>query len=277
MSCVLVTGATGFVGRHIVRALTDVGATVVAVVRDNHNPARKCTLPADTSVVSTADLFAESAIWWERHCANVDVIVHAAWYAEPGRYLQSPQNIDCLIGSLNLARGAASAGVRRFVGVGTCFEYNLTAGVLSTDTPLNPLTLYASSKAALYLSLSHWLPWHAVQFAWCRLFYLHGEGEDERRLVPYLRKQLAQGQRADLSYGAQVRDFLDVQEAGRKIAAVALGEREGPLNICSGQGITVRELALRIAAEYGRADLLNFGSLPDRLIDPPHIVGVPSF
>jgi dTDP-6-deoxy-L-talose 4-dehydrogenase (NAD+) len=124
--------------------------------------------------------------------------------------------------------------------------------------------------------LSQWLPLQSVEFAWCRLFYLHGEGEDERRLVPYLRKQLARGEPAELSHGTQIRDFLDVVDAARKIATVALGTLQGPLNICSGVPVTVRELALSIAAEYGRPDLLNFGSRPDNLVDPPRVVGVPS-
>jgi len=276
VSRVLVTGATGFVGRQVVRALIESGTSVVAVVRSRTEAEPSTVLPDVTTFVTTTDLFAESPAWWEAQCKNVDVIVHSAWYAEPGRYLRATQNMDCLIGSLNLARGAASAGVRRLVGVGTCFEYDLTHGTLSTDTPLKPLTPYASTKAALYMSLSHWLPLQSVQFAWCRLFYLYGEGEDDRRLVPYLRKQLAHGHRAELSRGTQIRDFLDVREAGRKIAAVALGDFEGPLNICSGRGVTVRELALSIAADYGRPDLLDFGSRPDNLVDPPQVIGIPS-
>jgi dTDP-6-deoxy-L-talose 4-dehydrogenase (NAD+) len=276
MTHVLVTGATGFVGRHVVRALTSAGASVVAVVRSTVDAAHDTRLPSGTTIVTTTDLFTESAAWWQQQCAGVDVIVHAAWYAEPGRYLQAPQNIDCLIGSLNLARGAGLAGVRRFVGIGTCFEYDLAPGLLSLDTPLKPLTPYAAAKASLFTMLSQWLPLQSVEFAWCRLFYLHGEGEDERRLVPYLRKQLARGESAELSHGTQIRDFLDVVDAARKIATVALGTLQGPLNICSGVPVTVRELALSIAAEYGRPDLLNFGSRPDNLVDPPRVVGVPS-
>ena len=118
------------------------------------------------------------------------------------------------------------------------------------------------------------LPQHGVEFAWCRLFYLYGEGEDARRLVPYLRAKLTAGEPAELSSGTQVRDFLDVREAGRMIAEVALGSMQGPVNICSATPITVRALAERIADEYGRRDLLRFGVRPDNLVDPPVVVGV---
>ena len=276
MTRVLVTGAAGFLGRHVVHALAEAGCSVVAVVRRNGGAEPGNRFQVGTTVVTTADLFDESAVWWERLCADVDVLVHTAWYVEPGRYLHASENIDCLIGSLIIARGAAAAGVRRFVGIGTCFEYEISSDVLSVDTPLKPVTPYAAAKASLFTMLSQWLPLQSVELAWCRLFYLHGEGEDERRLVPYLRRQLARGERAELSCGTQIRDFLDVRDAGRKIAAVALGKQLGPLNICSGVPITIRDLALGIAAEYGRPELLNFGGRPNNLVEPLRVVGVPS-
>ena len=113
-------------------------------------------------------------------------------------------------------------------------------------------------------------------FAWCRLFYLYGEGEDLRRLVSYVRGRLQAGEPAELSSGSQVRDFLDVREAARMVVDVALGSLEGPVNICSGTAVTVRELAERIADEFGRRDLLRFGARPDNPVDPPCVVGIRS-
>ena len=147
--------------------------------------------------------------------------------------------------------------------------------MVTTDTPLSPNTLYATSKACVFQLLRRYFDDHKVHFAWCRLFYLYGEGEDERRLVPYLRKQLAAGEAVHLTRGEQIRDFLDVKHAARMITDVALGKDEGAVNICSGKGVTVRQLAESIADEYGRRDLLHFGVRPDNLFDPPRIVGVP--
>jgi dTDP-6-deoxy-L-talose 4-dehydrogenase (NAD+) len=160
------------------------------------------------------------------------------------------------------------------VGVGSCAEYDLRAGDLSVDTPLRPTSLYAAAKAAAFLSLSEWLRLKSVEFGWCRLFYLYGEGENEQRLIPYLHKKLAAGEPAELTSGNQVRDFLDVREAGRMIADVALGIEQGPINVCSGVPVTVRQLAERIADEFGRRDLLRFGVRPENVFDPPRVVGV---
>lgn len=268
---ILVTGATGFVGRHVLKALAAEDKTVRLIVRrDIETPDSSGRIER---VIKTPNLFSEDVNWWADACAGVDTIIHLAWFAEPGAYLQSPKNVSCLAGTLNLAQGAVLAGVRRFVGIGTCFEYELSNAPLTVTTPLRPLTLYAAAKASAFLTLSQWCGNNAMEFAWCRLFYLYGEGEDTRRLVPHIRLRLSQGQPAELSAGQQVRDFLDVAEAGHMIAKVALGSKTGPLNICSGVAITVRQLAEKIADEFGRRDLLKFGARPDNLIDPPFVVG----
>jgi dTDP-6-deoxy-L-talose 4-dehydrogenase (NAD+) len=270
---ILLTGAAGFVGRQVLRALGERGCRVRPVVRVDKQETLARGAAIDT-IVASPDIFAESAAWWARACSGADAVIHAAWYAEPGQYLQSPKNQECLSGTLRLAEGAVQAKVRRFVGIGTCFEYDLNAGRLSIETPLRASTPYGQAKVNAFNALSAALPRQGVAFAWCRLFYLYGEGEDSRRLVPYVRDRLQAGEPAELSSGSQVRDFLDVREAGRMIVDVALGSQEGPVNICSGKPVTVRELAERIADEFGRRDLLRFGARPDNPVDPPCVVGV---
>jgi len=271
-STVLVTGATGFLGRQIIRSLSNKGVNIVLVVREGKEGCVKL-IPEVCRIVSTTNLFAESSEWWSNTCDGIDIIIHAAWYCEPGKYLQSPINIECLNGTLELAKGAALAGVKRFVGIGTCFEYDLNAGILSVDTPLKPSTLYAGAKASVFMSLSQFLPLQNVEFSWCRLFYLYGEGEDDRRLVPYLRLKLEAGEVAKLTSGNQIRDFLDVKVAGKMIVEAGLSDQQGPKNICSGIPITIRQLAEQIADEYGQRKLLKFGAHEDSLTDPKCIVG----
>lgn len=273
MSLVLLTGGTGFVGRQVLAALDKAGVRVRAVIRSGSGE-RLAQVAALEDVVVTPDLFMESEAWWERTCRGVDSVVQVAWYAEPGEYLESPKNAVCLEGTMKLARGAVAAGIRRFVGIGTCFEYDVSGGILSIDSPLRPWTAYGTAKVAAYEELSRLLPAQGVSFAWCRLFYLYGEGEDENRLAPYVHRRLAAGQAVELTTGEQIRDYLDVAEAGRRIAAVAMSDRTGPINICSGVPMTVRQFAESIADQYGRRDLLHFGARPTNPADPAKVVGI---
>jgi nucleoside-diphosphate-sugar epimerase len=270
---VLITGATGFVGRQVLRVLFERGVRVRLVTR-NENYDQFENFGAFEKIIYTPDLFSENSNWWADACQGVDIVIHVAWYAEPGKYLQSTLNLDCLTGTLQLSKGAAKAGVRRFIGIGTCFEYDLTSGWLSVQTSLEPVTPYGAAKASAFMALNQLLPMQAVEFAWCRLFYLYGEGEHERRLISYIRSQLIVGEPAELSSGDQIRDFLDVCQAGRMIVDVALGREQGPINICSGQPVTIRQLAEQIADEYQRRDLLRFGARPNNLLDPPCVVGI---
>jgi nucleoside-diphosphate-sugar epimerase len=270
---ILLTGATGFVGRQVLQELAKRNCRVHVVVRQGKQD-RIPHLRAIEKVIATPDLWSESVAWCADVCRSVDCVIHVAWYAEPSDYLQSPKNLDCLAATLRLAQGATQAKIRRFVGIGTCFEYDLSAGHLSVQTPLHPSTPYAEAKAAAFTELSRLLPHRGVEFAWCRLFYLYGEGEDERRLVPYLRAKLRAGEPAELTSGERIRDYLDVRDAGRMIVDAALGTVQGPVNICSGIPTTIKQIAERIADEYGRRDLLRFGARPDNLVDPPCVVGV---
>lgn len=269
---VLLTGATGFVGRQIISALLKADVDLRLVVRKGNES--RLLGAGIAEILYTADLFSERAEWWASVCKGVDTVIHSAWYTEPSLYMQSPKNLDCLVGTLQMAAGCVQAGVRRFVGVGTCSEYDVSEGYLSTNTPLRPSTPYAGAKAAAYLALSTLLPQQGVEFAWGRLFYLYGEGEDARRFVPYLRAKLAAGEPAELSSGKQIRDYLNVRLAGEQIASLALSQTIGAINICSGKALTIRELAEQIADEYGRRDLLHFGARPDNYYDPPCIVGI---
>ena len=185
MTSVLITGANGFVGRQIIRSLEAEGIDLIPVVRQGKENTVS-NFKNVKKIITSKDLFAENESWWEEQCKDVDIVIHAAWYVETGKYLDSLKNIDCLIGSLKLAKGAAKAGVSRFLGLGTCAEYDQSQGVLTINTPLKPQTIYAAAKASLFTTLSQWLPRRSVSVAWIRLFYLYGEGEDKRRLVPYV-------------------------------------------------------------------------------------------
>jgi nucleoside-diphosphate-sugar epimerase len=273
---VLVTGASGFVGTQILNQLARNGHTLRLVSRPPAATALKSRVPGATAL-ECEDLFAQSADWWAESCSGVEAIIHAAWYVNPADYLDSEKNAACVSGTFRLAQGAARAGVRHFVGLGTCMEYALPSNRLDISSPTVPSTVYGACKLALYEILDGFFGSSAVEFSWCRLFYLYGEGENEKRLYPYIRRCLEAGETARLGPGTQLRDYMDVADAGARIADVIETGQVGAINICSGLPVSIRQFAESIADSYGRRDLLEFGTHQPHPLDPSAVVGVPNF
>jgi dTDP-6-deoxy-L-talose 4-dehydrogenase (NAD+) len=258
----------------VVSALLQRGIDLVLVVRSDR-VIPDAFINSGSQVVSTSDLFEEDGRWWARTSEDVDTYVHAAWYTNPHDYMTSEQNWHCEAGTVRIAGALGNSGVRRFVGLGTCLEYHQTGEVLTTETELRPESPYARAKTQTYQRLLPIFAGADIEFAWCRLFYIYGPGENESRLVPYLRRAKGEGRIARLRNPAQLLDFLDVRDVTEKIIRVALGCETGAFNICSGVGTTVSELSMRIAKEFGRPDLVLAADESPSAAGVP-IVGKPS-
>jgi dTDP-6-deoxy-L-talose 4-dehydrogenase (NAD+) len=276
MRKVLITGCTGFVGQQVLRYLSKSKIDLLMVVRDE-NLIPKINFSGPIRVVISKDLFHENNKFWDDVLTGIDTVIHLAWYTEPGKYLSSFNNLSCFSGTLAIANSAVRVGVRKFIGIGTCFEYDLSYRTLSAETPLLPTTLYSACKIATFNALKNlFLDFH-IEFSWCRLFYLHGENENVNRLIGYVRSKLKNGDDVMLSEGDQVRDYLDVETVGRLISEISLGTKSGVINICSGVPITVRELVEHVASQYSTGSKLLFGAIDKKPFDPDYIVGVPNF
>lgn len=264
---VLVTGASGFVGRHALAALSASGADCIAVSRSRPDAAgdfewRQADLLCETGLEA---LLAET---------KPDAILHAAWYVEHGRFWAAPENLDWVGATLALARAAVRAGTRRLVGVGTCFEYDWPeqGDCVEHVTPLKATSLYGITKASTRSILEEFLALSGVGFSWARLFLLYGPGEHENRLTASVARALAAGEPARCSSGAGIRDFMDVRDAGAALAALVRSEATGDVNIATGHAISVAGLARLMGELAGRPQLIEIGALPDRPGEPPRIV-----
>lgn len=268
---VLLTGATGFLGSQVLKHLSDKEVQIKIISRQQ---TQKKTNTKVYKVIHTKDLFNEDDEWMEQVCHDIDIIIHCAWYAEPGMYLKSNLNLDCKEGTIRLAKAAIKNSVKRFIGIGSCFEYDLsTMRDIETNTELKPLTPYANAKVQTFQALSELFLDKSSEFLWARMFYLYGEGEDPRRLIPTLRKNLREGKKVSLTEGSEVRDYLDICEAGEIVSNLSFSSLEGAFNVCSGTGITIREIALDIAEEYDSKHLLEFGTYEMNSFESKYIVG----
>lgn len=247
---VLVTGAHGFIGSHVVAAFEARGVTVSTLVR-----------PVDY----------HDREWVERTLADTtpSVLVHCAWRLAPGSgYLSDPANDDEVIASLQLFELAHEAGCRRIVGLGTCLEYEESSAPLAEEAPLRPHTPYGASKVALFYGATEWAETVGASFAWARLYFPFGPREAPHRLVPSVVNGLLRGESVATTAGTQRRSFLFAADVGDAIAAIALSEVDGAVNVGAEEATPVREVVEKIGDLLGRRELLQIGALPQRPGDP---------
>lgn len=267
---VLITGASGFVGSHVARLLVAEGCEVYALVRESSNRWRiRDILPS--MYLRQSDLVAFENVNTYLQEIKPELCIHLAWYAVPGKYLNSQENLDSIQASINLLSQLAELGCKRFVGIGTCFEYDLSLGYLSESSLTKPITLYAATKVALSTILQQFAQITEMEVAWIRLFYQYGPMEDERRLIPGIISSLLRDEVVKTTKGEQIRDFLHIEDVASAIWAVAKSNVSGVVNVGSGQPVTVGQIALELGNLLGKPDLIHLGALPYRPNDPMFI------
>lgn len=267
---VLVTGATGFVGRQALAALLARGLSVNAVTSKNVAPPWPGVVWHSANLLDAADrqrLFETVA---------ASHLLHLAWYVEHGKFWTAPENEQWVEASLDLLRRFAGSGGERAVLAGTCAEYDWNrreARRFREDDPCRPSTPYGQAKLALSIGARAFSSTAGVSLAWARFFFMFGPGEDQRRLIPLIARGLLQNRRIALSAGHQTRDFLDTRDMGEALVQLILAKHvTGPVNIASGRAISIRELAALLARLANRDEgLLDFGAVPGGEREPPAI------
>ena len=269
---VFVTGASGFIGSHVVRAFVNAGHTVLALTSPDNNLWRIKDIRPHFEVLygRLEDSFNFKYIlreWKPETC------VHLAWYAEPGKYLNSPENLNSLQGSLNLLQVLSECGCRQFISAGTCAEYKMKSEILVETDITKTETLYAASKLSFQMLAEQVCIQTGMRFAYGRIFYPYGPQEDVRRLIPSAIIKLLKNEVFLASPGEQVRDYLHVTDVARAFLRLAEKQGTGVFNICPSQPVTIKNILELIGELMKKNDLLLYGVLPYREWEPMYIVG----
>lgn len=271
MKRVVVTGAQGFLGRHLVRKLSEQGAHVLAVDQKPLAGERWPGVVYHVSDLSDPETLIPPA------CEPLSefTLVHLAWdmrRPEASYRIQMEQTLR-LAGLLDTW---ASRGLRYVVAPGSAQEYGVRSGVLAEDDPPQlPLTPYGCAKRAAFLMADSWSRRTGIGLLWLRPFIVYGPGQAGHMLIPYVVRQMAAGEPARVSDGAQTRDFVFVDDV---IEAILRGIEQHPpgscvVNLGGGEGVRVRDVLQAIADHFGRPGLIEFGAIARRAGEPETQVG----
>jgi len=255
---IAVTGATGFIGRHVLDELVRQAVEVTAVIRPSAVEA--AALPCASEVRLDIHDAPENAF---ELMGRPDALIHLAWGGLPN-YRSLHHFEQELPAQYRFLKNLVTSGLKNLQVVGTCFEYGMQSGPLTEDMEPRPNNPYGFAKDSLRRQLEYLKTTHPFNLVWSRLFYLHGEGQAENSLFPQLRKAVERGDATfDMSGGEQLRDYLPVSEVARSLIALAMKQADiGVVNVCSGQPVSVRKLVEGWIVDKGWSIDLNLGCYP---------------
>jgi nucleoside-diphosphate-sugar epimerase len=255
---VAVTGAVGFIGRHVVGQLERAGQSPTLVCRPG------ATVPEAMSH--------NRVVWMDiadpprnayQQLGQPEALMHLAWGGLPN-YSSAHHLEQELPMQRSFLDGLLAAGLESLTATGTCLEYGMQSGSLREDLPTAPITAYGRAKDELRSHLQELQRAQPFNLTWARLFYLYGEGQASGSLVPQLEAAIARGDATfDMSGGEQLRDYLPVEEAAGYLVDLALNGRDnGVVNVCSGIPVSVLQLAEEVVARHRSPIRLNLGHVP---------------
>ncbi|MDH4393013.1 MAG: NAD(P)-dependent oxidoreductase [Aquabacterium sp.] len=259
---VAVSGASGFVGQHVVAALALQAADITLLVRPG-----AAVLPALAQHRCVAmDAAAALPDAFDR-AGRPDVLIHLAWGGLP-QYQSLHHFEQEAAGQYRFLKAMLAGGLRQLLVSGTCAEYGLQSGPLHEDLPTEPVHAYGLAKDQLRRQLQALQRLQPFGLTWARLFYLHGEGQSPGALWPLLRSAAARGDTCfPMSGGEQLRDYLGASDAAHLLVALARSAADcagghGVVNVCAGRPVSVRALVEGWIQRHGWAIVPAPGHYP---------------
>lgn len=264
MKRVLLTGATGLIGKYAIQPLIDEGFEVFAVSSKEQTPQNGIRW-------IEADLLNFSSIGEIFETIKPQHLLHFAWDTTPGSYLESNLNFEWVLASLEMLKQFNLHGGKRAVFAGTCFEYEFQDEPLKEDDKLNPTSTYAKCKNYLNQVATLYSETNNISFGWGRIFYVYGKGEQEKRLFPYVINSLKNDEEIVISSGELIKDYIFAADIAAGFVKFLDTNVCGCVNICTGNPIKIKEIVSLIASKLGKEHLVKFDYACSN--QPPIIIG----
>lgn len=269
---VLVTGGTGFIGKHVIAELLRLGYEVTVVSRKQNDQSQ---VSSETQVnYRNCDLFSATKVAELLVDIQPTHLLHLAWDVEHGKFWTADSNLEWVKASLSLLQYFVENGGRRVVMAGSCAEYDWSYGYCVEDiTPIKPDTLYGKAKAALSTILSAYCRQHSVSWAWGRIFHLYGPCESPNRFVPSVTRCMLNNEEVNISQGGKIRDFMHVVDVAGAFANLLNSNVEGDINIANGDPVRLSEVVDILREITGFQGKVNHGAVKPSSFDPDVLFG----
>jgi nucleoside-diphosphate-sugar epimerase len=262
---ILVTGAGGYIGRHVVTALLDMGANVVAVDLFTDGIDSRAKIINKDIFSGNPNIFSE--------LGSPDACIHMAW--KDGFVHNSDEHLRCLYKHYEFIKNMTDRGLKQIAVMGTMHEIGYYEGAVDENTPCNPITMYGIAKDALRRSTQLMLKDRGVIWQWLRAYYIYGDDERNHSIFAKIIQAEKAGQtQFPFNTGKNKYDFIKVDDLAQMIAAAVMQtEIDGIINCCTGQPISLADKVETFIREHNFKIRLNYGAFPDRPYDSPAIWG----
>lgn len=265
----IVSGATGFIGQHLIPLLLAENYEVVAIARDEQK-ARAFEWYDKLRFISL-DFHHDKLDFQPEPGAS---LIHLAWQGLPNYkslfHLEEnlPKNYDFI-------KQLVKAGVSNVLVTGTCFEYGFQYGPIAATARPMPANPYALAKDSLRQYLGHLQAESSFRLQWARLFYMYGKGQNPKSILAQLDTAIANGDSVfNMSGGEQLRDYLPVEAVAQQLLDILKSKQAGAFNVCSGEAISIRRLVEERIKESGASIHLNLGYYPYPDYEPMAFWGI---
>lgn len=266
---ILVTGANGYIGRHVVRALLDKGAEVIACdIRTDEVDSRAERKDLNLFALPKGNIF--------ELLGSPDVCLHMAW--RNGFVHNAPTQMSDLSAHYNFMTAMIDGGLKQLAVMSTMHEIGYWEGAIDENTPCNPISMYGIAKDALRRSMIQYTNQKGCILQWLRAYYILGDDKKNNSIFCKLLNAAEEGKKTfPFTTGKNKYDFINVDELAHLIsAAVMQSDVTGIINVCKGQPISLAERVEQFIVEHNLDIKLVYGAFPDRPYDSPCEYGDPA-
>ncbi|WP_295469757.1 NAD(P)-dependent oxidoreductase [uncultured Subdoligranulum sp.] len=268
MKKILVTGAAGYIGRHVVKTALDMGYPVIAsdfAFKGVDERAEFCDVP----------LFSGDKNIWQALGAP-DVCIHLAW--RDGFRHNASSHMKDLSSHVVFLNNLAKGGLPMLTVMGTMHEVGYWEGPITADTPCAPQSQYGIAKNALRQSLLLSLPDTGCLLHWLRAYYITGDEAHGSSIFAKITQAELDGKATfPFTSGQNRYDFIDVDRLAQMIVAASVQDQvNGIINVCTGQPRTLADRVEQFLRDKHYKIRLDYGAYPDRPYDSPGVWGDPA-